>query len=175
MLANQRAASRELSLDATHAADVLVQEVLAHRATAGISESIVREHIAPATVRADRDAVRVIIENLLDNARKYGGARMRIRAECSVDRWALSVSDAGSGFAPRDADALFDPFARNSRTGATHGSGLGLTISRQLARKMGGDLEASSEGPGQGATFTLSLPLADRRTAAAVATQARHA
>ena len=72
----------------------------------------------------------------------------------------IEVSDDGEGFPPEHAQRIFEAFRRGaSRSpGSKHGTGLGLHISRELAREMSGDLRASSEGPGQGARFTLELP-----------------
>ena len=65
-----------------------------------------------------------------------------------------------AGFDPKDAERLFEPFERGGGKGVAHGSGLGLFISRQLARRMHGELTAKSAGPGQGSVFVLELPLA---------------
>ena len=69
----------------------------------------------------------------------------------------LSVRDTGIGFAPEAAAGFFELFHRGSRS---KGLGIGLTIARRLAEMHGGTIRASSEGPGQGACFTLDLPLA---------------
>ena len=111
-------------------------------------------------VLADRDGLRVILENLLDNASKYGGGSVRLAAGVGDGRWRLDISDQGRGFAPETAEKLFDLHNRGSGEGITHGAGLGLAIARQLARRMGGDITAHSAGPGQGAVFTVTLMLA---------------
>lgn len=110
----------------------------------------------------DPDAVRVVLDNLADNALKYGaGSAVTIRAR-EEDGWArVSVEDRGVGFDPGLAEALFEPFRRGvpERSEAVQpGTGLGLSIARSLARAMGGELAGASPGPGQGAVFTLSLP-----------------
>ena len=101
-------------------------------------------------VLADRDGLRVILENLLDNAHKYGGGSVRLAAAVRDGRWRLEISDQGRGFAPESAEKLFDLHNRGSGEGVTHGAGLGLAIARQLARRMGGDITAYSAGPGPG-------------------------
>jgi signal transduction histidine kinase len=81
---------------------------------------------------------------------------------------AIDVCDTGRGIAPNDLARLFQPFvqADASRTRAHDGAGLGLAISRRLARAMGGDVTAASE-LGRGSTFTLYLPAAAADCAAA--------
>ena len=78
------------------------------------------------------------------------------------DGFALTrfARDQGRGFAPESAEKLFDIHNRGSGEGVTHGAGLGLAIARQLARRMGGDIDAHSAGAGQGAVFTVTLLLA---------------
>jgi signal transduction histidine kinase len=146
-------------------AEVLLEEVLTHRRKTMPDETLEVGEAPPAMVWADRDAFRVIVENLLDNAKKYGQGKATVRAQKGHNHWALEISDQGLGFEPRDAEALFDPFAPRPRNGVTHGSGLGLSISRQLARQMGGDLKARSDGPGKGSTFTLTLHTAPEHAA----------
>ncbi|MCA2978225.1 MAG: HAMP domain-containing histidine kinase [Myxococcaceae bacterium] len=137
----------------------LVEQVLEHRAQTGVKETVEVRMLETATVLADSDAFRVILENLLDNARKYGGGTTEVRGTVSGQQWQLSVRDGGAGFPSAEAERLFDPFKRHDHDGVTHGSGLGLFISRQLAKRMQGDLTARSEGPGRGAVFTVTLPV----------------
>jgi signal transduction histidine kinase len=139
----------------------LVDEVLEHRRhTIGLDDVERRPAPERRVVLADRDAFRVVLENLLDNARKYGGGRVVLEESTSGARWRLSVTDQGVGFAPSEAQRLFEPFERDAAGATTHGSGLGLSISRQLVRDMGGELSADSPGPGGGATFRIELSLA---------------
>jgi signal transduction histidine kinase len=114
--------------------------------------------------RGDAGAVLTILDNLADNADKYGASHLRVAARSTGNRILVEVRDDGDGFAPGRADGLFEAFKRGASkgAGAKHGTGLGLHISRELAREMGGDLEAASEGPGHGACFTLHLPAADQ-------------
>lgn len=117
----------------------------------------------PLQVMADSDALRVILENLLDNALKYGGKEhITVRVKQEGNYVEITVADQGIGFNPEEADLLFAPFFRSlsGKETVKHGTGLGLHISRSLARQMGGDLTASSEGLGKGSCFTLILPAA---------------
>jgi two-component system osmolarity sensor histidine kinase EnvZ len=142
-----------------HDGSALLAAVLAHRLRSLGSEGIEVDVGANVEIWADEDAFRVVVENLLDNAQKYGGGRVRVEAVLAGDAWEVRVRDVGRGFAAQDAERIFAPFSRGGGEGVTHGAGLGLYLSRQLARQMRGDLRASSAGEGCGATFTLRLPL----------------
>lgn len=159
ILAYQRATSKARLRPATAQSGPLLQDLLdQRRRTFGEDETTLGE-VADVEVRVDRDGFRVVLENLLDNARKYGGGRVQMAASASQDTWRLEVTDQGNGFTPADAERLFAPFERDDKSGVQAGSGLGLFISRQLMRDMGGDLTASSEGPGKGASFVVTLPI----------------
>ena len=126
----------------------------------------------PLPVVGDPTRLRQILNNLLSNAIKFteiGAVALRFEArptESGDLMLTVQVVDTGPGLTPEQHARLFTAFDQlGAATARTHGgTGLGLNISRQLARLMGGDLEAVSR-PGHGATFTLSLPL---QTAAAV-------
>jgi signal transduction histidine kinase len=111
---------------------------------------------------ADPDQLDQVLWALLDNAVKYGGGTP-VRAIVSVDeagrRVRLTISDGGPGVADADRDRLFTRFERGGDAGPDGGSGLGLYVSRELCRAMGGELvlEPESHGGG-GAAFTISLP-----------------
>jgi signal transduction histidine kinase len=111
-------------------------------------------------VHTDGRRVREILGNLLSNALKHTPPGGRIGV-CLVERRdgpgvALEVTDSGPGIPPQDRERIFGEFQRLS-PGAVHGSGIGLAISRQIARLLGGDLTVGGE-PGGGAVFTLWLP-----------------
>ena len=166
ILAYQRAMSREpregvQPIDAAR----FIADLLAHRArTSGGGADVQLALIDAVLVLADRDGLRVILENLLDNAQKYGGGSVKLAAGVNDGHWRLDISDQGRGFPPASAEKLFDVHNRGSGEGVTHGAGLGLAIARQLARRMGGDIAASSPGPGKGALFSVTLQLAPQAT-----------
>jgi signal transduction histidine kinase len=117
------------------------------------------------SVTADAFAVSQILENLMTNAIKYGRpARwIGIQARTVVDSRGttavhVSVSDRGMGIAPAELVRIFEPFYRGAavRAAQIHGTGLGLSLARQLAEAMGGSVDATSV-PGRGSTFTLRL------------------
>ena len=161
ILAYQRAMSRE-PREGVQPIDMqrFIADLLAHRARTASGAGVEQTDIDAVQVLADRDGLRVILENLLDNAHKYGGGSVRLASGVRDGRWRLDISDRGRGFTPESAEKLFDLHNRGSGEGVTHGAGLGLAIARQLARRMGGDITARSPGPGQGAVFSVSLALA---------------
>ncbi len=175
ILAYQRAMSREPRASA-QSVDVarFIADLLTHRARTSSGGEVEVDAIEPAHVLADRDGLRVILENLLDNAHKYGGGRVRLTAAVADGRWHLEIGDQGRGFAPETAEKLFDLHNRGSGEGVTHGAGLGLAIARQLARRMGGDIRAHSAGSGHGAVFTVTLVLAPHSLVEASAHGAVH-
>ena len=113
--------------------------------------------------RADRARVTQILVNLLSNAIKFTPSGGHISAYCAAvaDTVTLRVSDTGIGIAPQKQEAIFEPFIqlKEGFAGREGGVGLGLAISRDLARAMNGDLTVESI-EGKGARFTLSLPRA---------------
>ena len=115
-----------------------------------------------AIARVDRDRLREVLGNLLDNALRHTppGGQVSVGVHAAPSRSAavvITVTDTGSGFDPGRAELLFRRFHRESRQ--TPGSGVGLTIARALVEAHGGTLTASSPGPGHGATFTITLPV----------------
>jgi PAS domain S-box-containing protein len=119
----------------------------------------------PIVVRADREKLQQILFNLLSNAIKFTPAGGRITVEAVATDGepmaTIKVTDSGDGIPAAKLESIFEPFVQLDRRPASpaSGLGLGLSISRDLARGMGGDLCAASE-PGNGATFVLSLPRA---------------
>jgi PAS domain S-box-containing protein len=125
-------------------------------------ESVAIELDVPADVSpafGDADRLEQVLVNLLDNAAKYGEAPVRVRAKAADGIVRISVSDAGPGVATADRHRIFEKFYRADPrlTRAPSGTGLGLYISRELTRRMGGRLELTSES-GTGATFVVELP-----------------
>jgi signal transduction histidine kinase len=115
------------------------------------------------TIITDGDRVLQIVNNLLDNAFRWTpkGGTVGLGCNSSNGIAAITVSDTGRGIAPAEREAVFHPFYSRRGEG---GTGLGLSIARELATALGGRLSVESE-PGQGTTFTLSLPRKRRRRA----------
>lgn len=141
-----------------------------HRpAAASAGHTIECSMTGPVRVYTDPGRVRQVLGNLLSNAIKYTPAPGHItvraeRAEADPQRpgdWAVvRVSDTGPGIPAEKREAVFDEFSRLHDGTGIQGHGLGLAISRRVARLLGGDLEVSG-ADGEGATFSLWLPLRD--------------
>ena len=108
--------------------------------------------------KGDQRAVIQILVNLIGNAIRHSPDQGRIRVEFTRGggNACVSVQDQGPGVAAGDRARIFERFERDPKEG---GTGLGLAISRRLARSMGGDVTLDS-APGEGARFTLTLPVA---------------
>jgi signal transduction histidine kinase/CheY-like chemotaxis protein len=117
------------------------------------------EHRQLGAAMGDPLRTRQIIANIVGNAVKYTvRGRIEVRVERRDNLIAIEVADTGPGLSHDELDQAFQAFQRVERTGAgVNGAGLGLSLSRQLARLMGGALEATS-AVGVGSCFTLTLP-----------------
>lgn len=115
-------------------------------------------HDESLPARGEFRRVLQILLNLIGNAINYSpdGSMIWLRVESEGDRATITVADQGPGMSLEDQARVFEKFERLGRSG-DGGSGLGLYISRKLARHMGGDVTVES-APGQGARFTLDLP-----------------
>jgi len=148
-----------------HEVVVRASERLARRAEqAGMSlVPTVGEGAATLCVRADPAAVEQILLNLVDNACKYavaaGDKRIHLEASSDGRSGLIRVRDHGPGLSAEGRKRLFRPFAKSAREAAhtKPGVGLGLALSRRLARDMGGDLRLDASAT-EGACFVLALP-----------------
>lgn len=111
------------------------------------------------TVRADERRVVQVLCNLLTNAIRYSppGSAVRLAAAVEGEQVRVSVSDDGCGIAPEDQQRVFDEFVSIDQPGYPGGTGLGLAVTRRLVALMGGSIAVSS-APGEGSTFTFTLP-----------------
>jgi len=114
-------------------------------------------------VRADPDALRQVLLNLLDNAVKYGPPGQTVRVHAALRGFALriAVDDRGPGVPREERHAVWEPYRRLARDaeGATGGSGIGLAVVRDLVELQGGRMGVG-EVPGGGARFWIELPFA---------------
>jgi signal transduction histidine kinase len=113
---------------------------------------------APQPIEAMADPLRVrqILRNLVSNSIRYGGDIRSVVVEARPDTVVIEVRDSGPPLSPTDEERVFQPYERaHERPGITASVGLGLAVSRQLARLMGGDLVYAHDGE---AVFRLTLP-----------------
>ncbi len=145
-------------------AGLMLEEVAARFRTADPERPLILE-VAPAlpTIQADAALLRRLVENLLDNARKYSdpGVPVTLAALAGPGGLVLEVRDRGIGMDPADLPRLFTPFFRTDRSRArgTGGVGLGLNLARRIAEAHGGTIVAESR-PGEGTTIRVLLPMA---------------
>lgn len=141
--------------------DQVVEMFRVQAAAKGLSLDYVVEGRLPAYVRTDEKRLRQILINLLSNAIKYtdqGGATLTVRYRSQSA--AIEVRDTGTGIPAEDLERIFEPFERGRDTDAAMqpGIGLGLAITRVLARILGGEVTVTSE-LGKGSSFLLRLLL----------------
>ena len=111
-------------------------------------------------LRGDRERLRQVVQNLVDNAVKYSpaGSEVRVSARADDRIVRVEVQDQGPGIPLDDQKLIFEKFGRSVVAGGTKpGTGLGLFIARSIAEAHGGSLHVES-APARGATFTLELP-----------------
>ncbi len=163
-----RAESRQMSINPKPIApDRLTSLVLARIgpefAEKGLTLTVVTGSRLPKVV-ADEDRAVQVLGNLLSNALRYtpAGGRVEVSVEHRDGEIVFRVRDTGIGVAPEHLPHLFERFYRSdgARSRAAGGSGIGLTIAKALVEAMGGRIWAESPGPGQGSTFSFTLPAA---------------
>jgi two-component system phosphate regulon sensor histidine kinase PhoR len=125
--------------------------------------SSAKDDASACRVRADREALREILDNLLDNAIKYTpeGGSIAVAWHSNGTTAQIAVRDSGIGIKPEDQERIFERFYRvdKARSREMGGTGLGLSIVKHLALSMNGAVVVESEA-GKGSTFTIELPQA---------------
>ncbi len=147
-------------LDATALVRTVAEEFAQEVCERGYVVEIQVEESLPR-LRADREALRRAIRNLLDNAVKYSPdcKTIEIQTSCFDDWLAIRVRDRGLGIARKEQEQIFEKFFRASSAKATgvRGTGLGLAMVQHIVAAHGGQLQVESR-PGAGSTFTILLP-----------------
>lgn len=150
-----------LPTDAVAAVRSAVDMVQAEAAQRGITVEL---HAPEGPVHLLTDPCRLeqVAWNLISNAVHASpeGARVHVSLGSDAQRMRLVVQDQGVGITPHDLPHIFDTFRQGEARAVRHGGlGLGLSIARNIVLQFGGHIAASSDGPGQGACFTVDLPL----------------
>jgi len=114
-------------------------------------------------IQGDRDKIALALHNLVGNALKYtpSGGKVTVKVDCPGDQVIVDVADTGIGIKPEEHERVFERFyrAKDRRVSQITGTGLGLTLAREVARLHGGDVTLQSELD-KGSTFRLSIPTA---------------
>jgi signal transduction histidine kinase len=172
MSAVSKAEERQLDLDLhpaplTALAGDAVAAAQAQYDAAGVGLRLATGKGAP-TVTVDAHRLGEVLANLLGNALRHShpGGEVTVRVGVRDGHPVIDVSDTGDGFPPAQAERLFERFYRGdtARRRDRAGSGIGLTLARSVLTAHHGTLRGHSDGPGRGATFTVTLPVTDRRT-----------
>lgn len=167
MAAVSRAQERQLDLrlrpvPLDRLVEAALASVQARYGAAGVT--VRRAGGADAVVSVDSDRMAEVLANLLGNALRHSrpGGVVTVRSGLRDGSAVVEVVDSGDGFPPEHAERLFERFYRgdSARSRDAAGSGIGLTLARAVAAAHGGTVRGRSDGPGRGATFTLTLPVA---------------
>jgi PAS domain S-box-containing protein len=157
----------DLSLEPTNLMQAIQQSLAVAKPLAdqrNISLNISPAISAETWVRADPNRFKQVLLNLISNAIKYNRDKGAVTIDANLTgngRARITVSDTGPGIPAESHDEVFLPFSRlGLESSQIEGTGIGLTISRQLVENMAGELDFDST-PGEGSTFWLELPLAD--------------
>jgi len=135
-------------------------EILLHQKNLSYELAIASD--VPEEISGDADRLHQVLVNLLGNAIKFtneGGIRINVSMPLK-ETLAIQVEDSGPGIPPEQLPDIFEAFRRGSDYAQRErqGAGLGLSITKEIVTRMGGEISASSE-PGSGATFTILLPM----------------
>ncbi|MCW7537824.1 ATP-binding protein [Aquabacterium sp. A7-Y] len=129
----------------------------------------------PVYLDADPTRLAQVFTNLLSNASKFTpvGGRISLTARTERGSVVVTIADTGRGIAPEALQRVFDPFTRIDQLldRSESGLGVGLSLARTLVELHGGQVEASSQGPGLGAQFTVRLPLSSTQPGPAASSQ----
>ncbi|WP_407115577.1 DUF3369 domain-containing protein [Bradyrhizobium sp. LMG 9283] len=142
----------------------LVKEVAEANQPLAVNKQQAISVTAPPNIvtMCDTDRIREAIDNLISNAIKYSpiGGKIGVVVTHEGGDTIVRVSDDGAGLSPEDLGRLFGRFQRLSAkpTGGESSTGLGLSIVKRIIDMHGGEVTADSDGPGQGSTFTITLP-----------------
>jgi signal transduction histidine kinase/CheY-like chemotaxis protein len=144
-------------------ASLVMEIVEANRPSASNKQQTIEVSAPPErTTMCDGDRMREAIDNLVSNAIKYSpiGGKITLTVAYEGNNALIHVADQGAGLSPEDLGRLFGRFQRLSAkpTGGESSTGLGLSIVKRIVDMHGGKVTADSAGPGEGSTFTISLP-----------------
>ncbi len=154
-----------VELDSVDLSTIIKEASQAYEESAkGMGVSLLLDEGDDIVVKADTRRIMQVLYNLVSNGLKFteAGGRVTIRTRTVEDEAVIEIIDTGLGMNADQLSRLYQPFSRvhDEEGTAISGTGLGLYICKGIVEQHGGQLEASSPGPGKGSTFTLRLPLA---------------
>jgi signal transduction histidine kinase len=118
---------------------------------------------ASCRIVADTDALKIVIDNLFDNAIKYSDNPLKIHIDlsCRTNKFIMEFSDSGIGISPNELKRIFNKFYRiyDKSIPSVTGTGLGLYWAKEIIKNHGGKILVFSEGLGSGTTFKIELPV----------------
>ncbi|MBP6001959.1 MAG: GHKL domain-containing protein [Pyrinomonadaceae bacterium] len=160
-----REKGRPMNLAEVDLAALIADSIATIRDQRHLAEGVIRYTgpNEPVRTMGDREELRTVIDNLLENALKYSGDEPRISVRlksAGKNKAEIYVRDNGIGIARSDLKRIFKRFYRvpNASTDAVKGTGLGLAIVRSIVEKHGGRITAESKGEAKGSTFRIQLP-----------------
>jgi PAS domain S-box-containing protein len=167
LLAYSRVERRELHESEVYLPDLIDYVLAEHELDLKKHEFTVNREIESLTLHVDRDALLIVLRNLLDNAIKFARdvqqPRIDLRAQSEDDEVTIEVQDNGIGFDQIYHDQIFSIFQRLHRNEDYEGTGIGLALARKAAQRLNGRLWARS-APEKGATFCVVLPMGQKET-----------
>lgn len=154
-----------LALKDVNAAEVIDKAADVVRTASASRDVAIETSGADAMIRTDPLRLEQVVWNLINNAVQAtpNGGRVRVLFQLERTTLRIEVRDWGRGIEPAELPHIFEPFRQGPNGGDSHrGLGLGLAITHHIVDLFGGSLEAASDGPGRGSTFTVSLPTSAR-------------
>lgn len=151
-------------VDLTVMAQEIVQDLLPNAMSKNLKLVWHKPAAALPSIIADRQRLRQVVLNYVDNAIKYSDkGQIDVKVIQQGATVEFSVTDTGKGIDPKEINMLFTKFTRTKDASRSHtsGTGLGLYVARQIINEHRGEVLASSPGKGKGSTFTVRLPIAD--------------
>lgn len=151
--------------DMEEVCEAMVKDFGEMAARSNVSVSYEKSEAPLPKARVDRDRIKWVLSNLIENGIRYtpAGGNVRVKAYTGAGRVYVDVHDTGIGILPKDRGNIFERFyrAENAITKENAGNGLGLYIARTIATDHGGDLNFKQNEEGPGTTFTLSVPVSE--------------
>ncbi|MHA2334695.1 MAG: PAS domain S-box protein [Candidatus Hodarchaeales archaeon] len=152
----------ELDTQTVIICDFLEKEMRGYRTLYGESFEFSTCETCSVPVEVDKNRLRQVLDNLLNNAVKHSPADTReisLQVNLSTDAVRIGITDNGAGIEPKNLERIFEPFVSIKSKYSTQGTGIGLYLSRLIVEKHGGSLKAFSKGLDKGSTFIIELSI----------------